>query len=528
MLHRLAHTLLIIATGSCLLSCCGESGPVTGVDYLIVADEDLEESAERYREYRERSGYSVELAYAQDLGAAGPARVEGIRDLVRRRYEHRDAERPFYLLLLGDGSDPIPAGVHVDPQDQTEIASDNIYADMDGDDIPDLAPGRITARSNEEVDLIRQKIERYETSYEPGPWNRRINVFASTGGYTGSLDQVIENIAMDIADTISYDYDFSLTYAAQNSPFVYIPQKLSDMIYQRLNEGALFVTYLGHGNEQGLDRLTWNDREYAIWDVEQLEAKLEVEHKLPILAIVACLTGAFLDDDALAEQVLRLDRAPPAIIASTEISHPYANAILTRELAVVATEHLEPTVGLLFQRGKERLVHQQDSLRKTMDLLGALMLSEQEREALKRTHLHMYTLFGDPAMSLQVVRGRAEVSIATDKINAGADLQVTVDFDNLDSGRATFSLETRRKVILEEIQTVPGDDDPTRDEVIDANYRSANNKVVVAEDVDVSDRRASVTLSVPADLPKDTYYIKVYASSGDQDAFGHRAITIVQ
>lgn len=530
----MGNWLLAAALLALLLPGCSDDqddGLPQQVDYLIVAADDLSASAQRYKDFRQGTGHRVKVTLVGDLAAAGSStaqRVAKIREHVKQQFEARDQQRPFYLLLLGDGQKALPAGDYYEPYDRSHNTSDNVYADINGDHIPDLAVGRIPAADDAEADQARAKIAAYERDYKVGPWNRRLNLFASTGDFGATIDTVIEKVALEIADSISYNYDVSMTYGSQQSEFVYVPEKFSDMVYERINQGSLFSAYIGHGDKTRLDQLKWSGKKYPILDLSQLSSKLKVRDKAPILFIVACWTGAFDDKDALAERILRMPDAPPAVIASTEISHPYTNAILVRELGVLATEHTAPNVGLLLQWGKYRLVRQKDKLREQLYLLGQVMLKKPEIEALNRTHLHMYELFGDPAMPLRYVQGKATVTAPASGVKRGATLAASASFSNLSSGQARFTLECRRKELLGNLKPVPKDGDPQRDAVIKANYRAANNKVVVSATGSISGGEASVSLKVPASVAAGDYVVKVYADDGEADAMGHAQVKLLK
>lgn len=498
-------------------------------EYLIVAADSLKASAERYRAFRQRSGYRVELVMLEQLrppGSGAPSAVE-IKERVRQVYQARDTARPFYLLLLGDADSPLPAGTYHEPYDDSEVTSDNYYADMDGDHVPDLAVGRIPARDDAELDRAQAKVAAYESGIQPGPWKQRLSIFASLLG-SGTVDAMFEQLALYIADTLSYDYDITFTYGSETSPYVYVPERFSDEVYERFNEGALGVLHIGHGSRSGLDTLTWNGAEYPVWDLDQLEALLDVQDRLPVFVTTSCLLGAFDNYDSIAEKVLRATKGPPAVIASTETTDSYAGIILTRELAVLVTERLEPTIGLLLVEAKERLVHHNDAVRALIDGFAATLYSPEERDARKRTHLHMFTLFGDPGMALRYVGEQGTISVDGNTPKAGALLPLSARFKSLSSGTARFTLECRRNTILGSIDPVPPDGDPQRDQVIADNYHTANDKVAASAEVSFDSSEAHATLKIPTDLPAGAYYVKVFASNGVQDAFGHQPVTVAE
>ncbi|MEZ6106529.1 MAG: C25 family cysteine peptidase [Pirellulaceae bacterium] len=55
------------------------------------------------------------------------------------------------------------------------IASDNPFADLDGDQIPELTIGRLAVHSRRELETVIDKIIRYESAMPQTSWRRRIN-----------------------------------------------------------------------------------------------------------------------------------------------------------------------------------------------------------------------------------------------------------------------------------------------------------------------------------------------------------------
>lgn len=507
-------------------------------DYIIIAADSLAASAARYRAFRQASGFHVDLAMVGDIVGSAPdaaAASARMHDYVRARYLARDVNRPMYLLLLGDAQaswpgdgSGVPAGTW-QPASGSSVVSDNVFADMDGDDVPDLAVGRITADSDAEADVVRAKVVAYEAGHEPGQWNRRINVFASTSGMGDLVDMAIETIVYDITEAVPYDYDVTMTYARQSSPYVYIPEQFSDQVYRRINEGALLVAYVGHGSRDGFAKLDWNGSSYPILDTDRLD-KLAVTHRSPMLLFIACLTGAFAGSESVSERILVQDNAPVAIFSSTEVSDPYANAIFIYEASQAFTSLRAARVGDAFLRAKQRLMGNSDGVRQRIESLAGLLVSADARDALKHSHLHMYTLFADPAMAVHYVDS-AQVDVGASSVSAGAELTITINVRELSvGGEAIVTLESARKVILADIAAVPTDGDANRDTVIAKNYQAANDKaaalVTVAAGPSTSANQLTTKLTVPANLPAGQYHIKVFAHDSAHDYAGSALLTV--
>jgi hypothetical protein len=506
------------------------------VDYLVIAADPLAASAQRWADYRARLGHKTALARISTVlagASTASAAQSAIHDYVRNLWNQRDATRPFYVLLVGDATagtvdnNTIPAAHVADSSagSSTSVSTDNVYADMDGDDIPDLAIGRIPAASDAAVDAVRLKVEAYDRDYFTGPWNRRINLFASTSGFGEPTDSLIEGLVFAIVEEVPYAFDVTMTYAKQASPYAYIPQRFSDEVYARINQGALLVSYIGHGSEDSFADYVWSGASYPIMDPNTLD-ELRASPKPPILTLIACSTGGFERGDCVSERILRHGGGPPAVLSSTEISHPYPNAIFIRELGIALLQKRLSTIGEAFIAAKRQMIESNDELRMEIDQGVSFLLVASARDGLKRSHLYMYTLFGDPAMRVAYPGAAAQLTVPTGPVAVGAAMSVSARFDDMTAGEATFTLESRRSNLVGTPAPVPPDGNPTRDAVIVANYNLANNKVITSAVVPVQNGAATAALGVPAGLASDDYYVKVYASDRRSDAAAWAKITI--
>jgi len=508
-----------------LQGCSQDAGKPSArpVDYVILTADTLAASAARWRDWR-ATGHVVELAQIGKIvgDKTSPDDVTAaIHDWVQVRFAARDTKQPFFVLLLGDanggtvGPDVVPAASVSSASGA--ITTDNSYADMDGDGIPDVALGRVPVRSDADVDRVRAKITAYESTYAVGKHARRINLFASTSGFGEPADTLIETLVFKVVEEVPYDYDITMTYAKQDSPYVFVPERFSDKVYERINEGALMVTYVGHGYQEGFAQLEWNKASFPILDTAQL-SKIAEGPKAPLLTLIACATGAFATGDSVSEQVLRGPTGPVAVLSSTENSHPYPNAIFVRELSQALAVGRAPTVGEAFMLAKSRMIQQDDALRKTIDNAVSSQFDAQTRKELKQSHLYMYTLFGDPAMRVAYPGVGATVTVPS-QIAPGAMLDVSVAVKGTPaSGQVVFTLETSRSDIRGTLQPVPADGDPQRDAIIEANYAVANDKIIVSATVSLQAGAASAKLAVPADLAAGDYHVKAYADDGQHDA----------
>ena len=136
------------------------------------------------------------------------------------------------------------------------IAGDNWYADLDDDQLPDIAIGRLPADSAADLRTMVDKIVAYERGPAPGNRRRRINLVAGLGGFGAFADAAIEASAKRLLiDGIPAAYATSVTYGSWRSPYCPDPQLFHASTVDRFNEGCLFWVYMGHGHTRTVDRV---------------------------------------------------------------------------------------------------------------------------------------------------------------------------------------------------------------------------------------------------------------------------------
>ena len=129
---------------------------------------------------------------------------------------------------------------------EPEIATDNWYADLDDDAVPDLAVGRLTADTKEELSLIVDKILAYERTDDAGPWRRRINLVAAAGRFGPLVDTAVETVTKKfLTNGIPPGYATTVTYGSWPSAYCPDPRNFHRISLGRLNEGCLFWVYVG-------------------------------------------------------------------------------------------------------------------------------------------------------------------------------------------------------------------------------------------------------------------------------------------
>lgn len=385
------------------------------VDAVIVAPRDFLPALQPLIEQRQEQGHR--FALLSNAASASEIRA-GIRKLAA-------AGTLKYVLLVGDAEPAArvspaiaarsvptylqPAVVNVKWGSEPQIASDNWYADLDDDQVPDLAVGRIPADTPTELARIVAKILAYERSADFGPWRQRVNFIAGVGGFSPLLDTVIESATSKLLTSgIPAAYDTRMTYGSWRSPYCPDPRLFHAMTVERHNEGCLFWVYIGHGQATELDRVSIPGERFHIFDVNDCR-ELRARGGAPIAIMLACYTAAFdQPKDCLAEELLKADGGPVAVYGGSRVTMPYAMGVMGTAMMNEYFQHQPPTLGDAIVAAKRRMMAPIDdpehpaSLNRIL-LEGVAMLMSPDKsqlEAERREHLHVFNLIGDPMLRL--------------------------------------------------------------------------------------------------------------------------------
>ncbi|MDO4586714.1 MAG: C25 family cysteine peptidase [Planctomycetia bacterium] len=281
------------------------------------------------------------------------------------------------IILVGDGfptektlfgwrdvipAARVPAKIIQKFGDENDIASDSWFADLDDDGFPDIPIGRLPVQSNQELIELTQRIIDYESNVPSGNWQRRINLIAGLGGFSPIVDQVIESTVRALFnELLSNDFELTLTQANWKGAYCPNPLKFRQTTINRMNEGALFWLYLGHGFHQGLDRFETPQGYMDIFRFQDIES-VHCDFP-PILLFCACYTGAFdASEDSLAERIMIGPKAPIAVLAASRTSMPYGMSIFGAELLQEISQNSFPFENnsvLLSDSGKKYLSSQE-------------------------------------------------------------------------------------------------------------------------------------------------------------------------
>ncbi|MBD3224311.1 MAG: T9SS type A sorting domain-containing protein, partial [Caldithrix sp.] len=327
-----------------------DDASVNNVEYLIITPDDADfiAWADSIKRFRNQQGIQTGIITTAEIGGNDFNTIESYIDDA---YYNWDIP-PSAVLLLGDYGqsgntiDSSPEEPH--PYSGTYV-SDNYYADVDGDDLPDIVFSRITARDATDLQIMVSKILDYErhpptnTAFYDNPvtamgwqterwfqlcseivngfWEYELgkNPVRENAIYSGTPGDVWST-ADNTDDVVDYFGPNGLGYIPQT------PEHLTDWggnatrVNNDINSGAFMIQHRDHGSETG-----WGEPDYDINDMDGLH-----NNDLTFVFSVNCLTGEFnMSGECFAEAFHRYEQRALGIIAASQVSYSFVNDTYT-------------------------------------------------------------------------------------------------------------------------------------------------------------------------------------------------------
>jgi hypothetical protein len=164
-----------------------------------------------------------------------------------------------------------------------KTASDDWFADFSGTGIPDIAIGRLPARTPEEANAMVAKLTA-RIGPPTGAWAQRVTIASDwANGYPFDA----------AADTIAAANPSS--YTKQRIPFATTPDPAGAVV-SSFNDGSLLTTYIGHGSVE-----MWSSYVFGSWTASTLTNA----DRLPFVVALNCLNGYYTTSSPRASPRLR-------------------------------------------------------------------------------------------------------------------------------------------------------------------------------------------------------------------------------
>ncbi|OYT16263.1 MAG: hypothetical protein B7C24_08675 [Bacteroidetes bacterium 4572_77] len=320
-----------------------------GCEYLIVVPnhEDFLAWADTIRKFRNEQGIHTKIVTIDEIGGN---EVSIIDDYFEDVYDNWDPVPSAVLLMADYGDDElgITSISYTHPYEGTYI-SDNTYADVTGNNLPDFVFARMTARNAEELEIMVTKFTQYEQNPPtlPSFYNNPITALGwqterwfqicseTVGGYMANtlgktptrINAVYDgNPSVDPWSTASGTSTI-LNYFGPNG-LNYIPASPSDLgdwtggsgsdVVQALNQGSFILQHRDHGNYTG-----WGEPNFNSGSISQLHNSEYLSH----IFSINCLTGQFNEgNQCFAEKFHRYDDGGAlSITAASQVSYSFVN-----------------------------------------------------------------------------------------------------------------------------------------------------------------------------------------------------------
>ena len=319
-----------------------------GCEYLIITpdDPDYVSWADSIASFRNKQGILTEVATLTEVGGNTTYDIETFVDNAYNTW----TIPPSAVLLLGDFGTDINYNV-IAPIYNSYCASDNIYADVDNDHLPEMAFARITANNAAQVETMVTKFIDYERNPPTNPdfYDNPITAvgYQSTrwfqicgeavGGYW--KNELGKN-PVRINDIYSGTPGATWSSATNTSTVVdyfgpnglgYIPAAPSTlggwtggnatMINNSINNGSFLMLHRDHGSQTG-----WGEPSYHNSDIDNLQ-----NTDLIYVMSINCLTGKYnWSSECFAEKFHRhtyngANSGALGITAASETSYSFVN-----------------------------------------------------------------------------------------------------------------------------------------------------------------------------------------------------------
>ena len=369
----------------------------------------------------------IDVTEIYNVFGNGVPTPKAIKDFLSYAYHNWQSPAFSYLVLFGDGTwdfRGIDEETYPEPPETTgyipthyiwsqsfgQTSVDHWYTTISGiDELPDFYIGRISVETDQHARNIIDKIISYESNPPKGEWQRKIISIAddevSNSGdfiFKKSLKAVEESHTLLGYETTRIFLE-DVIKKVKADPAGYnneLPRRVAkDMVIDALSEGGVIAQYAGHGG-----RIVWTHE--AIFDNNAVDLLAETDH-LPFMLVLSCYNGYFdaPGEPSLAERLLRRNKGGIiGMLSASRLTYGSGNDALNRIIFDAIFKRNVREVGPLATDSKIELL--------TTEGTGQIDV------------MMAYTLFGDPAMRLNLADYEVQPNIENRTVATGQNLKV--------------------------------------------------------------------------------------------------------
>lgn len=319
-----------------------EKGKDDGCEYLIISPNGAEfvAWADSIREWRAKQGIITQVKTLSEIGGNNTSAIENYLNNAYNTW----AIPPAAVLFLGDYGTNASNSI-LSPIWSAYCVSDNIYADVNNDNLPDIVAARMTAQNATHLETMIEKFLGYERvpptnqhfydhpitamGWQTERWfqicSETVNGFWE---YTLGKEPKRENkiyqgtpgsswsSAPNTAQVVAYFGPSYMGYIPATPEHLVDWNGDADRINDDINAGAFMMQHRDHGFEQG-----WGEPDYSTSDLAGLD-----NDDLVFVFSVNCLTGKYnLGGECFTEAFHRHQKGALGLIAASEVSYSFVN-----------------------------------------------------------------------------------------------------------------------------------------------------------------------------------------------------------
>lgn len=315
-----------------------------GYEYLIIVPDDpiFIAWADTIKTWRSLQGIKTGVVTLTDIGGNSAGIIE---QYINDAYRDWDIPPAAVLLLSDYPNSGLTYGI-TSPFWGSYSISDNIYADVDVDGLPDIAFARITAQTEDHLSTMINKFIDYERSPPTNPgfydnpitaggwqeerwfilcteicWGYWHNIHGKNPvrEYAVYETPMPSNIWSSNPNTymiVNYFGPDGLGYIPINPSYLDDWDANAVRLNNDINSGAFMMLHRDHGYELG-----WGEPDYDIGDLSGLN------NNDPVFVLsINCLTGKFnINNQCFSEAFHRMDNGALGVISATESSMSFVN-----------------------------------------------------------------------------------------------------------------------------------------------------------------------------------------------------------
>ncbi|MEX0981766.1 MAG: C25 family cysteine peptidase [Bacteroidales bacterium] len=354
------------------------------VTMVILSDSMFQESLQPLVQWKTEKGFNIIEAYTSDSTVGST--YQEIRDFMSSVYHHPPdgIAPPSYLLIVGDVE-------HVPLSQPSGQITDLYYTTFDGegDYLPEMFHGRISVKSDEELNDVVDKILMYEKFQFPDPsfLDRTILI----AGYDGSYGSVHGNGQINYAANNYFNEENGIDANVYLHPAA---ASMDQEILEDISAGAALVNYTGHGEYYG-----WLDPAFRLHHLDTLKNI----NKFGLMIGNGCSTNQFnMNNDCFAEVVVKVkEGGAVGYIGCTNDSYWDEDYYWTVGIGPFTSNpgYHTTTSGYydkLFHLGNEPVEEWAPSLGEM--IFAGNMTVQQSESNRKKYYWEIYQIMGDPSL----------------------------------------------------------------------------------------------------------------------------------